>query len=51
LNAERRHCVRNHLERPRRKRSQRRSEFRAAIGLIFGMQTSLTSEHQGDEHL
>ncbi len=50
--AERHHRVRNHLERPRRKRGQRRSELRATIGGSgIGMPAPLASEHHGDEHL
>ncbi len=47
---ERHHRVRDQLERPRRKRSQRRSELRATIGGGIGMPTPLASEHHGDEH-
>ena len=45
-----RHRVRDHLERPRRKRGQRHSELRATIGRSIGMPTPLASEHHGDEH-
>jgi hypothetical protein len=50
---ERRHRVYDHLERPRRKRGQRRSELRATIGHGIGMPTAtpLASEHHGDDHL
>ena len=48
---ERRHRVRDHLERPRRKRGQRRSELRAPIGRGIGMATPLAREHHGDDHL
>ena len=48
---ERRHRVRDHLERPRRKRSERRSELRATTGRGIGMQTPLASEHHGNDHL
>ena len=44
--AERRHCVRNHLERPRWQRCERRCERRAAV-----WRTPLAREHDGDEHL
>ena len=48
---ERHHHVRDHLERPRRKRSQRRSEVRATVGSSIFMPTPLASEHHGDDHL
>jgi hypothetical protein len=49
---ERHHRVRDQLERPRRKRGQRRSELRATIGgCDIGMPTPLAREHHGDEHL
>ena len=48
---ERHDRVCDHLERPRRKRSQRRSELRATIGGGIGMPTPLASEHHGDDHL
>ena len=49
---ERHHRVRDQLERPRRKRSQRRSELRATIGSSgIGCPTPLATEHHGDEHL
>ena len=49
---ERHHRIRDHLERPRRKRAQRRSELRATIGgSDIGMPTPLASEHHGDDHL
>ena len=47
----RHHRVRDRLERPRRKRSQRRSELRATIGRDISMPTPLAREHHGDEHL
>ena len=46
---ERHDRVCDHLERPRRKRGQCRSELRATIG--GGMPTPLASEHHGDDHL
>ncbi len=48
---ERRHCLRDHLERPGRKRGQRRGELRATTGRGIGMPTPLASEHHGDDHL
>jgi hypothetical protein len=48
---ERHHRVRDHLERPRRKRGERRSELRATSGRGIGMPTPLASEHHGDDHL
>jgi hypothetical protein len=48
---ERHHRVRDHLERPRRKRGERRSELRAPTGRGIGMPTPLASEHHGDDHL
>jgi hypothetical protein len=48
---ERHHRVRDHLERPRRKRGERRSELRATIGRGIGMPTPFASEHHGDDHL
>ena len=48
---ERHHRVRDHLERPRRKRGERRSELRAPTGRSIGMPTPLASEHHGDDHL
>ena len=48
---ERHDRVCDHLERPRRKRGQRRSELRAMIGGSIGMPTPLASEHHGDEDL
>ena len=48
---ERRHRVCDHLERPRRKRGQRRSKLRATTGRGIGMPTPLASEHHGDDHL
>ena len=48
---ERHHRIRDQLERPRRKRGQRRSELRATIGRGIGCPTPLATEHHGDEHL
>jgi hypothetical protein len=48
--AECHHRVGDQLERPRRKRSQRRSELRATIGRGIGWPTTLASEHHGDDH-
>jgi hypothetical protein len=48
---ERHHRVRDQLERPRRKRGQRRSELGAAVGGGIGMPTPLAREHHGDEDL
>ena len=48
---ERHQRVRDHLEQPRRKRSQRRSELRVTIGRGIDWPTPLASEHHGDEHL
>jgi hypothetical protein len=43
--------VRDQLERPRRKRGERRTELCATIGPGIGMPTPLAREHHGDEHI